>query len=125
MAIQLTIPDSIADALRLPRGDRGRELQVELAVALYARGILVANLHRAASGSDTRSPDKGDLDHVPHITSGRKQVLDDGRMDVLVGQERRCPQVHTVTSAVRYRSFVTELAAKRIASSISSATRWG
>lgn len=40
MAIQLIIPDSIAEALKLPRGDRGRELQVELAVALYARGIL-------------------------------------------------------------------------------------
>ena len=40
MAIQLTIPDAIADALRLPRGDRSRELQIELAVALYARGIL-------------------------------------------------------------------------------------
>lgn len=40
MAIQLTIPDAIAEALRLPRDDRGHALQVELAVALYARGIL-------------------------------------------------------------------------------------
>jgi len=41
MTIQLIIPDSIVEALRLPRGDRGRELQVELAVALYARGKLL------------------------------------------------------------------------------------
>ncbi len=75
MAIQLTIPDSIADALRLPRGDRGRELQVELAVALYARSILgfgkardLAGMNKYAFGQAlgdrgvTRHYDDSDLD---------------------------------------------------------------
>jgi predicted HTH domain antitoxin len=40
MSIQLTIPDSIADAMRLPPDERAAQLGRELAVALYARGIL-------------------------------------------------------------------------------------
>ena len=57
MAIQLTIPKAVADGLRLPPGDRERALEVELAVALYARGILgfgkardLANLSKYAFG---------------------------------------------------------------------------
>ena len=40
MSLTLEIPDSIEHALRLPASGRQKELMVELAVALYARGIL-------------------------------------------------------------------------------------
>ena len=40
MSIQLEIPDTVAEALRLPATDRPAQLRRELAVALYARGIL-------------------------------------------------------------------------------------
>jgi predicted HTH domain antitoxin len=40
MALQLEIPDSIAQAMRLPATNQRRQLLVELAVALYAQGIL-------------------------------------------------------------------------------------
>ena len=40
MSIQLQIPDSIAQALRLPPLEQQEQLMVELAIALYARGIL-------------------------------------------------------------------------------------
>lgn len=36
----LEIPQDVTDALRLPPSDRDRELRVELALALYQRGIL-------------------------------------------------------------------------------------
>ena len=40
MSIQLEIPDSIVEAMRLARQDQKEQLLVELASALYARGIL-------------------------------------------------------------------------------------
>ncbi len=40
MSIQLEIPDPIAQAIRLPLADQKQQLLIELAVALYARGIL-------------------------------------------------------------------------------------
>jgi predicted HTH domain antitoxin len=40
MSIQLHIPDSISQALRLPTADQEQQLLVELAVALYAQGVL-------------------------------------------------------------------------------------
>ena len=40
MSIQLEIPDSIAQAMRLPAADQEQQLLIELAVALYAQGIL-------------------------------------------------------------------------------------
>ncbi len=40
MSIQLEIPDSVVEAIRLASQDRKQQLLVELAVALYARGIL-------------------------------------------------------------------------------------
>ena len=40
MSIHLEIPDRVAEALRLPSGEKERQLLLELAVALYARGIL-------------------------------------------------------------------------------------
>ena len=36
----LEIPQDVTDALRLPPSERDRELRVELALALYQRGIL-------------------------------------------------------------------------------------
>lgn len=40
MTIVLEIPDSIVSAMRLPRKDQPHLLKVELAVSLYAQGIL-------------------------------------------------------------------------------------
>jgi predicted HTH domain antitoxin len=40
MSIHLEIPDHIAQAMRLPLKEQKQQLLVELAVALYARGIL-------------------------------------------------------------------------------------
>jgi len=40
MSIILRIPDSVAQSLRLPEGEAESRLRTELAVALYAQGIL-------------------------------------------------------------------------------------
>ena len=40
LSIQLEIPDSITQALRLPTADQEQQLLIELAVALYAQGVL-------------------------------------------------------------------------------------
>lgn len=40
MTILLEIPDSVARAIRLPPNEQRRQLQVELAVSLYAQNIL-------------------------------------------------------------------------------------
>jgi len=40
MTILLEIPDSVARALRLPPAEQRRQLKVELALSLYAQGIL-------------------------------------------------------------------------------------
>jgi predicted HTH domain antitoxin len=40
MSITLHIPDSIAQSLRLPEGEVEQRLRQELAVALYAKGLL-------------------------------------------------------------------------------------
>jgi len=40
MSIQLEIPDDVVQAIRLPAAEQKHQLLVELAVALYARGIL-------------------------------------------------------------------------------------
>jgi predicted HTH domain antitoxin len=40
MSLQLQIPDAVAQAIRLPEERMGQELLVELAVALYAQGLL-------------------------------------------------------------------------------------
>lgn len=40
MTILLEIPDSVARAMRLPPNEKRQQLQVELAVSLYAQGIL-------------------------------------------------------------------------------------
>jgi predicted HTH domain antitoxin len=40
MSIVFEIPDEVAQAIRLPAGDRQEALMIELALALYARGIV-------------------------------------------------------------------------------------
>jgi predicted HTH domain antitoxin len=50
MSIQLEIPDSIAEALRLSRQDQKQQLLLELALALYARGILSFGKARELAG---------------------------------------------------------------------------
>lgn len=40
MTILLEIPDSVVRAMRLPPNEQRRQLQVELAVSLYAQSIL-------------------------------------------------------------------------------------
>jgi predicted HTH domain antitoxin len=40
MTIMLEIPDSIVRAMRLPRKEQTRQLKMELALSLYAQGIL-------------------------------------------------------------------------------------
>ena len=40
MALHLEIPDSVAQALRLPMDEQEHRVLVELAVSLYAQGIL-------------------------------------------------------------------------------------
>lgn len=40
MGLQLEIPDDVAQAIRLPLEEQKEQLLLELALALYARGIL-------------------------------------------------------------------------------------
>ena len=50
MIIQLEIPDSIVEAMRLARQDQKQQLLLELALALYARGILSFGKARELAG---------------------------------------------------------------------------
>lgn len=50
MSIQLQIPDAIAQAMRLPPLEQQQQLMIELAVALYARGILSFGKARELAG---------------------------------------------------------------------------
>ena len=50
MGIHLTIPDSITQAMRLPRQEQHDRLIVELAVTLYAQGILPFGKARELAG---------------------------------------------------------------------------
>lgn len=40
MTILLEIPDSVARAIRIPKKEQQRQLKVELALSLYAQGLL-------------------------------------------------------------------------------------
>ena len=40
MVIHLEIPDTVTEAMRLPAGERQQRILIELAVSLYAQGIL-------------------------------------------------------------------------------------
>lgn len=74
MSILLEIPDSVVRAIRLPPAEHRRQLKAELAVSLYAQGILsfgkareLAGISRAEFGlllgrrSIARHYDKQDL----------------------------------------------------------------
>ena len=51
MAVTLTIPDSVLEGLRLPEGEIESRLRLELAIALYSKGVL--SLGKAAELSET------------------------------------------------------------------------
>ncbi len=55
MGLQTQIPDSVARAIRLPDEEIAEELRVELAVALYDRGLL-------SFGKAREHPEKGKYD---------------------------------------------------------------
>lgn len=40
MTITIEIPDTVARAIRIPRKEQQRQLKIELAISLYAQGIL-------------------------------------------------------------------------------------
>ena len=50
MSVQLHIPDSVARAIRLPEDRIAEELLEELAVALYAQGLLSFGRARELAG---------------------------------------------------------------------------
>ena len=50
MGLQLEIPDTIVEAMRLAPQDQKQQLLVELALALYARGILSFGKARELTG---------------------------------------------------------------------------
>jgi len=50
MPILLEIPDSVARAMRLPPAERHRQLKVELALSLYAQGMLSFGKARELAG---------------------------------------------------------------------------
>ena len=50
MSLQLHIPDSVTQALRLPASEQQQRLTIELAVSLYAQGILSFGKARELTG---------------------------------------------------------------------------
>ncbi|MEW6364054.1 MAG: UPF0175 family protein [Acidobacteriota bacterium] len=50
MSMQLEIPDEVAQAIRLPPGEQRQRLTVELALSLYAQGILSFGKAQVLSG---------------------------------------------------------------------------
>ncbi len=52
MTLHLEIPDSVAQAMRLPPGEQRQQLLVELAVTLYAQGILSFGKARELAGME-------------------------------------------------------------------------
>jgi len=50
MGLNLTIPDSVTQAIRMPEGRLNEELLRELAAALYAHGLLAFGKARELAG---------------------------------------------------------------------------
>jgi predicted HTH domain antitoxin len=50
MSLQLEIPDSVSQALRLPQAEQSQRLKTELALSLYAQGILSFGKARELTG---------------------------------------------------------------------------
>ncbi len=55
MSIIIDIPDSVARAMRLPSAQRQRQIKIELALTLYAQGILSFGKARELAGCDKRA----------------------------------------------------------------------
>ena len=77
MGINLHIPDTIVDAIRLPEERIAQELLVELAVALYAQGLLSLGKSRELAGMGKYDFGRllGDRRVVRHY--GREELEDD------------------------------------------------
>ena len=52
MTLYLEIPDSVTQAMRIPPGEQRQQLLVELAVTLYAQGILSFGKARELAGME-------------------------------------------------------------------------
>ena len=50
MSLQLEIPDSVSQALRLPQAEQSQRLKIELALTLYTQGILSFGKARELTG---------------------------------------------------------------------------
>lgn len=59
MSVNLHIPDSVVQGLRLPEGEVPSRLKIELAIALYAQGVL--SLAKAAELAEMRRLPFGEL----------------------------------------------------------------
>ena len=77
MALQLRIPDSIAQAMRLPEERIINELKIELAIALYSQSILSFGKARELAELSKYEFGKllGDRGVVRHYT--REELEDD------------------------------------------------
>ncbi len=77
MSVRLQIPDSIVQAIRLPEEQVAEELRVELAIALYARGLLSFGKARelAEKGKYEFGRLLGERDIPRHY--GREELEDD------------------------------------------------
>ncbi len=77
MAVQLEIPDSVAQAIRLPEDRLQNGLLEELAVALYQHGLLSFGKARELTGQDSRDFSNllGDRGVTRHY--GREELSDD------------------------------------------------
>ena len=77
MGVELHIPDSVAQALRLPEDRMAQELLEELAVALYAHGFLSFGKARELASMGTYEFGRllGERGIVRHY--GREELEDD------------------------------------------------
>jgi predicted HTH domain antitoxin len=79
MSLQLRIPDSVARAIRLPEDRKERELLEELAITLYAQGLLSLGKARELAGMEKYDFSRllGRKDISRHY--GREELDDDLR----------------------------------------------
>lgn len=77
MSVRLQIPDSVVQAIRLPEGRIDEELRTELAIALYAQGLLSFGKARELAGKGKYDFGRllGDREIARHY--GRKELEDD------------------------------------------------
>ena len=77
MSVQLSIPDDVVHAIRLPEEDMEQTLLVELAVSLYGRGLLALGKARELAGMGKYEFGRlaGERGLVRHY--GREELADD------------------------------------------------